>query len=686
MRKIFLQLLLIISLSGPAGLTAQEFHLIPAPAKITAGSGKFSLKGSHIVASADLFENERAAISGFIARVQELTGEKLSTSFIEVPGAGSIILKCGNIGARVPEPDEMTGPTSREAYTISVNAGKTEVKANTCAGIFYGLQTLQQMITGSNEGGYLPAAEIEDYPSLAYRGVMMDLSHGGLLTEEEIKRQIDFLSHWKMNQYYFYNEVSIEMKGYPLINYNACYSQEQIRRIVAYGREKHMDVIPFVEFYGHLHELLRLEKYTNLGIGKYGHDLDPRNPDIQTILSDWIKQYAELFPGPFMHIGFDETWETERLKVENPSIHPKELYLKQLGFVASEVKRYGKKVMVWTDISNNYPDIIAEFPKDILPVLWEYSDQPESLNKWLVPVKKEKLPFFVQSAVDNWGNVYPAAKYSYDNMDICINTARKENAIGYITSIWTDAVQPLLRNTWLFMAYGCAGAWEGKPLDRKTFEKNYCRIMHPAISDLMCEAFSKMDEAEEWLAKPLGRHSLTQMWDYPFSAYHLRNTANHLTDYKNARIAAESAEEKLSEALNKRNTDSAFIRTMLVNCRQIDYAAARFIWAKTIADRWNWIYDLKSKGEKDYIMFYDINYSTHGLLVDMMDICTSVREEYRRAWLSENTDYRLGTMTGRFDADYLIWRNLYLKISDFIEHEGKKVPREKFEKLFLRDR
>ena len=104
-----------------------------------------------------------------------------------------------------------------------------------------------------------------------------------------------------------------------------------------------------------------------------------------------------------------------------------------------------------------------QFPKDIIPVLWEYSDNPASMTKWLTPVKKEKLPFFVQSAVDSWGNVYPAADYTYDNIDICLKTCRDEKAIGYITSVWTDAVQPLLRNTWLFMAYGSAGAWQNEP-------------------------------------------------------------------------------------------------------------------------------------------------------------------------------------------------------------------------------
>ena len=86
-----------------------------------------------------------------------------------------------------------------------------------------------------------------------------------------------------------------------------------------------------------------LKNILALAIGKYGHDLDPREPGVQTILKDWIRQYAEMFPGPFIHIGFDETWETERLKTEDPSIKPKELYLAQLNFVTTTLQGLWKK-------------------------------------------------------------------------------------------------------------------------------------------------------------------------------------------------------------------------------------------------------------------------------------------------------------------------------------------------------
>lgn len=686
MKNIYIKLFFMLALAGSFQLSGQDHGLLPAPRNATWGKDKFFLQGSKILLSQELLQREGSAVSGFINFVKLYTGSEIGTTYVAESGVKLISLESEQPGQALAVPDEKPGPGSRESYHLSVSRDKITVRAKNDAGIFYAIQTLEQMISGDGSGAYIPEAIIDDYPELAYRGVMMDLSHGGLLTENEIKAQIDFLARLKMNQYYFYNEVSIEMKGYPLINYNACYSQEQIKRIVAYARERHMDVIPFLELYGHLHELLRVEKYSDLGIGKYGHDLDPRNPRVQEILKDWILQYAEMFPTPFIHIGFDETWETERLKKADPSIHPRELYLNQLNFVNSTVRSYGKRVMVWTDISNNYPDIIAEFPKDVIPVLWEYSDEPSSMNKWLIPVKKEQLPFFVQSAVDSWGNIYPAAEYTYDNIDICLKTSHDEKAIGYITSVWTDAVQPLLRNTWLFMAYGAAGAWQEKPVDRKSFLESYCRIQYHNGPELMSDAFIRMSESEDLLAKCLGRHNLSEMWEDPFSAWHLKNTAEHLNDFRNARISAETALEKLAEMLQSKSCDTSFIMTLMVNCRQLEYTATRFIWAKTIVDRWNWIYDLKSKGEKDYVMYYDINYTTHGLIVDMMDYCTGVREEYKRAWLSENMSYRLGTIAGRFDSEYLMWRNLYLRIEEYINHKEDKVPRERFEKLFLNNK
>ncbi|HNW56169.1 MAG TPA: family 20 glycosylhydrolase [Bacteroidales bacterium] len=683
MHKAIIFFVSALSLSG-LNLFAQNPVLFPAPQKITWGKNMFQVAGAKVLVSADLSSREEKTIDRFIAFVKHSTGVSLPVINNGDSDEQLIVLNSSQPGPALPEINEQTGPGSREAYKIKVTSKRVQINANCDAGVYYALQTLRQLIIVKDNNCYIPEVDIDDYPAFAYRGVMMDFSHGGLLTEEEIKNQIDFLARWKLNQYYFYNEVSIEMKGYPLLNYNACYSQEQIRRIVAYGLERHVDVIPFVNFYGHLHELLRLEKYASLGIGQYGHELDPGNQAVQTVLKEWIKQYSEIFPSPFIHVGFDETWETERLHKTDYSINPRELYLRQLNFVTSTLRGYGKKVMIWTDITRNYPDIMSDFPRDLIPVIWEYSDQPGSVSKWLKPVSKEKMPFFVQSAVDNWGNVYTAADYTFDNIDICLKACRDEKAIGYITSVWTDAVQPLMRNSWLFMAYGTAGAWQREPLKRDEFINGFCQIMYPGISVQMNNAFRKMAESEASLAKCLGLHTLLEMWSDPFSSYHLKNTKDHIDDYKNARKAAEAAQENLLEALLSQPDDSAFIKTLLVNSRLLDYTASRFIWARTIVDRWNWDYDCNSNEKDDFSKIYDTNYSTHGLTVDMMDYCTQIKEEYIKAWISENMKYRLGTITGRFDSEYLLWRNIYTRIADFQLHNKINSQTNRFEDVILK--
>src|SRR5690242_13641779 len=140
---------------------------------------------------------------------------------------------------------------------------------------------------------------------------MMDLSHGQLLTVEEIEKQIEFLARFKTNQYYFYSELTIELKGYAIVNRKARYSQEQVRRIIEYARLRHVDVVPCLEYFGHLHDLFRLERWADMAALPHGGDINPRHPRTQAFLEDAIGQMAALFPSPWFHAGLDEPFELE---------------------------------------------------------------------------------------------------------------------------------------------------------------------------------------------------------------------------------------------------------------------------------------------------------------------------------------------------------------------------------------
>ena len=217
--------------------------------------------------------------------------------------------------------------------------------------------------------------DIRDRPQFPLRGTMVDTSHGPLPTEDEIRRQIDLLASFKANEYYLYSEASIEMKGYPLLNPEGRYSQEQIRRIVDYARERHVDVVPTIELYSHIHDLLRLEHYSGLGAFGYRPEVDPSNPEVMKVFRDWAGQIADLFPSPFVHIGFDETWQIDMAAKETKAAGPP-IYLRvnlegqSPGFCFSN---RGKTVMAWGDIVVKYPACHRPTPsKGLVPVAWDY--------------------------------------------------------------------------------------------------------------------------------------------------------------------------------------------------------------------------------------------------------------------------------------------------------------------------
>lgn len=668
----------------------KEPLLLPKPDFIQVSAGSFSLENISLFVPKNSSEDILFAISELKSVIKERTGKYPKTATIS--SQATFQYKIKESGHELPEVNEMNGASEREWYQLNINSGKILIEANTSTGLFYAIQTIRQIAQGYGKNAKLPLITIKDKPKIAYRGIMMDFAHGGLLTLDEIKKQIDFLAKWKTNQYYFYNEVSIELDGFQALGYKTGYSKKDITEIIAYGKQRHMDVIPFLNLYGHLHELLRNEKYADLSIGHYGHELDPRNPKVNELLTNWINQYTKLFKSPFIHVGFDETWETKRISDDGDiKINSEKLWVQQLNFVQSELKKYGKTIMTWTDMNSYYPEIISKIPKDVIPVIWEYKPDTVEINRYLNPVLAEKRKFLIQPAVSGWGHIYPDADYTYTNIDLCLKAGIKNKTLGFINSVWTDPVEPFVRPSWLFMAYGSIGAWQGMSADKQNFASDYAMLAFPKVADEMKSAFEYLQKSNEDLDKCLGqntngmpRGTIIESWSNPFLTYYLSNTEKHLTDFKNARKNSEEAQSALISALEKcGKNDVPFINSLLVSARLMHYSATRFLWAKTICDRWN---DSMLKKKKNDFVVYDITYLCHGLIVDMMDENGALKSAYEQAWNSEYNPYRLNTILGRFDVEHALWQKLHLKVNDFrIQNSSDHVSTKSFEELFKPD-
>jgi hexosaminidase len=648
--------------------SAEHRALLPRPQQVRYGNGRVDLRDAQIVFAMAPEPGDLFAATALQKWISEQTSLDVTiVSYGNRPdGKLSIVLE--REGAKdepLPQPGEQPGPKAREAYDLSVTEQGVKIHARSSAGIFWGAQTLRQLIEGEDANATLPVVEIHDWPSMAYRGTMVDISHGPLPTEKEIERQIDFLARWKANQYCLYSEDSIELEGYPLLNTRARLTKDEVRRIVAYARERHIDVVPNFDLYGHQHDLFRIEEYSGLSDMPHGTEFDATNPKVMPLLTDWANQFAELFPSPFVSIGFDETFQME-MATQAKGVDPAELFVKQLSAVAALFEKHGKHVMAYDDIAVKYPQIIPQLPSDLIAIAWYYTSEDPTYQRWLGPLISHHIPHFVEPGVTSYDDIVPDFDTSFENIDTFLAAGRQSGALGLINSVWADDAQLLMRMSWPGMAYGAAAPWQSDPMDRANFFSEYARLMYPSViaSDL-ASALSNMTIAETDAKKLLGDQSMFALWEDPFFPTYYKQLTKHREDLHQTRLHAEQAEAALLHA-KALGADPTTTNSLLIGSELLDYAGEKFQTPLDLAAIWNKIGPKRPDAEtwwnewESQVTHYD-----HSYVIDLMDRITGLKPAYRDEWLEEYTPYRLGAALGRWDAEYQYWRGVHEKLRHF---------------------
>ena len=594
---------------------------------------------------------------------QKTLDEGLHVSLRACEGSKGVAVQLERTGAidALPVPNETPGPEAREAYSLIIGPSGVSIRARSSAGVYYGVQTLLQMVErDANGNARLPYANVHDWPELAYRGTLMDAgSEGPMLTFEEVEKQIDFLAKWKDNQYFFYSEGNIEMRGYPLLNPKARFTQQQIREIVAYARERHIDVIPAVEMYGHLHDLFRIEKYSELADFPHGGELNPSSEKAHAMLEDWANQLEELFPSKFVDIGFDETWSLQKnAEHSGANSTPVQLFIQQLTFVTSLFQKKGKTVMAYADIMVKFPGIVPRLPRGLIALPWWYGPVHEpQYKRWLEPLVAEGIPHIATTGVTSWNQIAPDFTLSFENIDTFLLAGQRSHSMGLLNTLWTDSGQNLLQLAWPGMAYGAAAAWQHAPMQPQTFFADYSRIQYsPQIAEHFAAGLSQLDAAESSLQHAIGDETLVAIWEDPFTKSSLDAMKGKGEDLHQARLEAEGALEHFY-AIKKAAGDTPQIDSFIVAAQMIDLTGMKFQYAGEIAETWKSIPAHPTREQLLDVIVQGISNQTHSRCMDMMDAFTETRENYRQAWLQQYTPYRLGTALGRWNAEYLFWEH-----------------------------
>ena len=195
-----------------------------------------------------------------------------------------------------------------EGYVILPDGKGLAITAASDAGIFYALQTVKQMVEGTGASAVLRTATIRDWPAMKYRGLDDDISRGPVPTLEFQKKQIRTIAAYKLNIYSPYFEHTMQYMKHPLMGPpGGTISQAEARELVAYATKYHVTIIPEQEAFGHLHYLLNWEQYAPLAETPHGYVMAPGQADALKVTHDMFAELAQVYPGPFLHLGSDET-------------------------------------------------------------------------------------------------------------------------------------------------------------------------------------------------------------------------------------------------------------------------------------------------------------------------------------------------------------------------------------------
>ena len=675
--KLAIATLTVLLSAGPA-MAAPHPALLPQPQQVEYRTGSLAIEGLSICLATAPAAEDRFAAAELARRLAEATGVHVPVREDAGCTSGIVLERTGPVDA-LPVPGEKAGPDSREAYRLSVGDRAVRITGRSSAGVFYGVETLLQLAEGRGAEATFPQVAIRDWPALAYRGTLVDVgSEGPMCTVAQVERQLDLLARFKANEYLFYSEANIALDGYPLLNPQARFTKAQVREIIAYGRERHIEIVPALELFGHLHDLFRIEKYAELADFPHGGELNPANPKVKELLRDWVSQMADLFPSPFVDIGFDETFSIQKAaEQQGAGATPVKLFIDQLRYVTALFQARGKHVMAYADIMVKFPDIISQLPPGLIALPWYYSAHPDpEYHKWLDPLVAHQVPHMVVTAVSSWDQIAPDFDTTFENVDTFLAAGRKSHALGLVNTVWTDDGQMLMQMSWPGMAYGAAAAWQAEPIQRGSFFADYSRILYRReVAPAAAQAYTELNAAEQSLQAAVGQETQHAAWENPFAARVLAHAREHRNDLRECRLHAEQAEEALSSAVTPDDANEE-LRTALVGARLLDYTARKYLYAMEMEDTWAILPARPTRQQLLETLSQGFASQVHSRAEDQMVAISELEDGYRRAWRAQYTDHRLREALGRWDAEYQFWRRMQARVQDLEAgfHDGDVLP------------
>jgi hexosaminidase len=669
--SVFL-LLLIPVLFAETG--AQDpLKLIPQPKEVQLRSGSFQIRPTTKILVAFGHQSEdRIAAETLAEEIHDQSGLNIPITGSKEKGKqqSSTIELARLQDASVRkflESEGLKGDSiGDQGYLLYADSRHLIVAANTGQGLFYGVQTLRQLLRKEDGKLICPAVGIRDWPSMAWRGVQDDISRGPIPTEEFMKRQIRILASYKVNLFALYMEHVFDFASQPLIApKEAALTPQEINSLVDYARRLYVTILPEQQTFGHLHHMLEYDIYSDVAERPHGHVLTPTKDRTYQLIKSMYADLVPLFPGPFLHVGGDETFELGH--GQTAALVQQEglgrVYLDHMQKVNEILQPYHKQLMFWGDIAVKYPQLLSMLPKDMIAVPWDYDPKP-SYESIIKPYRDAGLRVMVAPGANNWNQVWPDLNAAFVNIRNFVRDGQQLGAIGMLNTTWNDDGESIYGMAWPALVFGAAAAWQPGESDIDQFKNAYDWAFYRDEDSSFRDAIDDLDRAHEILAK---NHIVTEtdelFWADPFTEEGADVVKKLLPASPDIRTNAEHALEVIYRESGKVHENQTTLGDMTLAAWRWDMLGMKAEFTEEI-NKFYWDAFLNptdaSRVDEDLWEIDGIN----ARLEDLRDATTRLRELYRNAWLREYQPFWLDNVLVRYD---LLAREFQEKIEEVQE-------------------
>jgi hexosaminidase len=528
--------------SGAAAAPA-KIAIIPEPVSMIRNTGSFVLP-KNIIIQADKSPETKVVVDYLQLKLSIPTGSFVSNNTSTTPATIRLVIN-----------ESPSSALGKEGYQLIVAPKLITIKANQRAGLFYGVQTLMQLFPKEIEAKELvegvkwtvPCVEITDYPKLGWRGLMFDVARH-FFTKDEVKQYVDAMAKYKFNVLHLHltddEGWRLEIKGLPKLtevgawnvkkvgtfgdfvpptadeprNYGGFYTQNDIKEIIQYAKDRFVDILPEIDVPGH--SLAAIASYPELSctpgaenykvrsgekimdwskgappIALVDNTLCPANEKVYAFLDTVLTQVAALFPFEYIHMGGDEApinyWQKNSAvqalmqREGMKSVHEVQGYFEKR--VKTIVESKGKKFMGWDEILDN------EMPQNTSVMSWrgmKYGIDAAKKGHDVVmsPTTYAYLDYMQSDAITE-PKVYASLRlntsYEFEPVPADVNP---KFIIGGQANLWTEQVFTIRQAEYMTWPRGMAIAesvWS--PREKKSWETFFPKVE---------QHFKRLDVAE----------------------------------------------------------------------------------------------------------------------------------------------------------------------------------------------